>query len=141
LPNRRDHGLLSQIGPESFANSLCRLKKKTLLHTVRRALSLCALLTVYIVYMDKKSYLEVNMRILMHLQSHNIVNRVSKRYKVLCYVPGHGTQLERQSLQPFPHEIAAQRHFRRSRQGSLNTNTAIDQPQKMERIEKERGTA
>ncbi len=28
MPNRRDHGLLSQIGPESFANSLCRLKKK-----------------------------------------------------------------------------------------------------------------
>ncbi len=28
LSNRRDHGLLSQIGPESLANSLCRLKKK-----------------------------------------------------------------------------------------------------------------
>jgi hypothetical protein len=60
---------------------------------------------------------------------------------VLRTVPGHGTQLERQSLQPFPHEIAAQRHFRRSRQCSLNTNTAIDQPQKMGKIEKERGTA
>ncbi len=33
--------------PRSFANSLCRLKKKTLLDTVRRALSLCALLTIY----------------------------------------------------------------------------------------------
>jgi hypothetical protein len=30
---------MDSVGPESFVNSLCRLKKKTLLHTVRRALS------------------------------------------------------------------------------------------------------
>ena len=42
VPNRRDRGSLSQNRPRIFCHSLCLLKKKTLLHTVRRALSLCA---------------------------------------------------------------------------------------------------
>jgi hypothetical protein len=47
LPNRRNHGLLSQIGPDLSPTVYVVLKKKTLLHTVRRALSLHALLTLY----------------------------------------------------------------------------------------------
>jgi hypothetical protein len=38
LPNRRNHGLLSQIGPE-LSPTVYVVRKKTLLDTVRRALS------------------------------------------------------------------------------------------------------
>ncbi len=46
LPNRRNHGLLSQIGPE-LSSTVYVVRKKTLLDTVRRALILHALLTIY----------------------------------------------------------------------------------------------
>jgi hypothetical protein len=41
LPNRRDHGSLSRNRPRIFHQQFI-FEKKTLLHTVRRALSLCA---------------------------------------------------------------------------------------------------
>ncbi len=49
LPNRRDHGLLCQIGPESFANSLCRLKKNTFTHGAPGSQFMCAPYNIYIV--------------------------------------------------------------------------------------------
>jgi hypothetical protein len=39
LPNRRDHGSLSQNRPRIFRQQFMSFEKKTLLHTVRRALS------------------------------------------------------------------------------------------------------
>jgi hypothetical protein len=42
VPNRRDHGSLSWNRPRIVCQQFISLKKKTLLHTVRRALSLCA---------------------------------------------------------------------------------------------------
>jgi hypothetical protein len=47
LPNRRNHGLLSHKGPD-LSPTVYVVEKKTLLHRVRRALSLRALLTVYL---------------------------------------------------------------------------------------------
>ncbi len=46
MPNRRDHGLLSQIGPVSFANSLCRLKKNTFTHGAPGSQFMCAPYTI-----------------------------------------------------------------------------------------------
>ncbi len=40
--NRRDHGSLSQNGPQMFVDSFMTFRKKTLLHMVRRAHSSCA---------------------------------------------------------------------------------------------------
>ena len=53
LPNRRNHGLLSQIGLE-LSPTVYVVWKKTLLYSVRRALSLHALLTIYIYYNKEK---------------------------------------------------------------------------------------
>ena len=47
LPNRRDHGSLSQNRPRIFRQQFMSFEKKTLLHTVRRALSLCAPNSIY----------------------------------------------------------------------------------------------
>jgi hypothetical protein len=46
VPDRRDHGSLSQIGPELFVNSLYLLKKKHF-YTRCAGLSVYALLTIY----------------------------------------------------------------------------------------------
>ena len=53
LPNRRDLGSLSQIGPESFVNSLCLSKKNTFTHGAPGS-QLYALLTVQIIFFKAK---------------------------------------------------------------------------------------